>query len=580
MVESCRVDSKIQRAGDIDCTPPDAGFSRRNFLRNVAATTAGLSCLDFLSYFAEFGLPFDRKAFAFADGAASAHRNPHFLVYWFIEGGWMGYDMFNPVSTDNNVLKRLKSPSDEFYRVLKFGQPDYGIYKHGNIRHGYLASPGRELFSDLAVLSSMHTGTGHSTERLRAHMGSYKFRAQQEREEDERSVMQAFAEVYGQPYALPNLSWHWWLSDGELNIAQYTGRKGYYHALGPAHAHTIYPGTPARLRSFFSRMMATSGDAVNREVQRFLEAPHRAFLRDENIEAVKSYRSAREIYLSLAAKGLKLDQNVIRRLFVDPALREEFQVSQDDELLTYRSVNGNKARSKFAPSTNVQAMMAYELMRAGLSCSFWIESRDVRRFDSHMSRARLWTGKEQRPVGQKDQSEMLEQDLWSPLKTFVRKLKETEYEGTGSSLFDHTTIVLNSEFGRSMHGNVDSILRSKDSEANKKKKIGGQDISQHWRVTSAAFLGGKVAGGKQYGGAGEKTLEAIPLLPNGEMDPAYDKLTGERIEGRQPDPRASIPNHGDVYATALYLSDINPRGRGRNERGPLRYIRAHKTRTF
>ena len=108
--------------------------------------------------------------------------------------------------------------------------------------------------------------------------------------------------------------------------------------------------------------MATSGDAVNREVQRFLEAPHRAFLRDENIEAVKSYRSAREIYLSLAAKGLKLDHNVIRRLFVDPALREEFQVSQDDELLTYRSVNGNKARSKFAPSTNVQAILRTRLM--------------------------------------------------------------------------------------------------------------------------------------------------------------------------------------------------------------------------
>ena len=33
------------------------------------------------------------------------------------------------------------------------------------------------------------------------------------------SVTQAFAEVYGQPYVLPNLAWHWWLSDGELNAA-------------------------------------------------------------------------------------------------------------------------------------------------------------------------------------------------------------------------------------------------------------------------------------------------------------------------------------------------------------------------
>ena len=48
-------------------------------------------------------------------------------------------------------------------------------------------------------------------------MGDYKFRQTDERQPDERSVMQAFAEAYGQPYAAPNLSWHWWLSDGELN---------------------------------------------------------------------------------------------------------------------------------------------------------------------------------------------------------------------------------------------------------------------------------------------------------------------------------------------------------------------------
>ena len=74
----------------------------------------------------------------------------------------------------------------------------------------------------------MHTqGTGHSSERLRAHMGTYKFSQRSDRADDERSVTQAFSEVYGQPYALPNLSWHWWLSDGEVNVAQYTGRKGF-----------------------------------------------------------------------------------------------------------------------------------------------------------------------------------------------------------------------------------------------------------------------------------------------------------------------------------------------------------------
>ena len=62
---------------------------------------------------------------------------------------------------------------------------------------------------------------------------------------------------------LPNLSWHWWLSDGELNEVQYTGRKGYYHALGPVHAHTIYAGTPAKLKKFLVRMQESSGDTVN-----------------------------------------------------------------------------------------------------------------------------------------------------------------------------------------------------------------------------------------------------------------------------------------------------------------------------
>ena len=34
----------------------------------------------------------------------------------------------------------------------------------------------------------------------------------------------------------------------------------------------------------------------------------------------------------------------------------------------------------------VQAMMAYELMRAKISCALWLETRDVRLFDSHRSR--------------------------------------------------------------------------------------------------------------------------------------------------------------------------------------------------
>src|SRR5207244_4830371 len=131
-----------------------------------------------------------------------------------------------------------------------------------------------------------------SAERLHCHMGHYKFSQSADREDDERSVMQAFAEVYGQPYVLPNVTWHCWLSDGELNEVQYTGRKGYYHALGPVHAHTIYAGTPAKLKKFLLRMQSSSGDTVNRQLQKLLDEAHSEFLKDSNIEAVKSYNYA------------------------------------------------------------------------------------------------------------------------------------------------------------------------------------------------------------------------------------------------------------------------------------------------
>ena len=545
--------------------------TRRQFLRRVGLTTAGLTCSDFLRYFFNFGLPHDARAFALAAGAERASRNPHYLIYWFVEGGWMGYSMFNPLDTANNVHDRLKSPSDERYRVNQYGKPGYGVYTHDNIRYGYLAEPGKDLFGDMAILSSMHTGRSHSRQRLRAHYGNYVLRPQEDREDDERTVMQAFAEVYGQPYALPNLSWHWWLSDGELNEAQYTGRKGYYHALGPIHAHTIYAGTPAKLKRLLREMVVRSQDVVNREVQRFLDTP-RAFIRaDENIEAVKSYHSARQIYLQLASRGKEIDRSTVNGLFSDQSLREEFAIERRDEFLTYRSVNGNKSRTKFSPNVNVQAMMTYELMRADLSCAFWIESRDIRRFDSHRTRESLW--RDGKPVGQTDQTGMMKQDLWDPLHALVARLKSTPSGTDGESLFDHSTIVLTSEFGRSIHGDVDDILKSDLSDKEKEDKISSQDISQHWRVTSAAFLGGNVRGKRQFGGIGSKTLLAIPLLPNGDMDPAYHPVSGELRPDAHKNPESLIPDHGDVYATALHLADVNSHGRGRNERGPLLYIK-------
>lgn len=506
-----------------------------------------------------------------AHDAVQANADPRFLVYWYLEGGWCGYDMFNPLMTPNHVVERLEDISAERYRVLKWGEEGYGIYQKGNIRYGYLAEPGKAIISDMAVLSSMHTGSGHSRDRLKVHMGTYGFKQSEEREADERSVMQAFSEVYGQPYALPNLSWHWWLSDGELNEVQYTGKRGYYHALGPVHAHTLYAGTPNKLKKLIRQMQSESGDLVSREIDRFLEGAHRDFLKDENLEAVKSYHSARQVYLKLAERGQHLDAQTVEGLFVDPELREEFKVQPEDELITYRSVNGNKARSKFSPKTNVQAMMTYEMMRAGLSCAFFIESRDVRRFDSHFSRKGLWR-KDGTPVGMPDQTAMMKDDLWEPLLAFVHRLKTTEVGQSGSSLFDKTNLVVTSEFGRSIHGEVGGILKKDISDEEKQKKIDGQDISSHWKVTSCAFLGGQVQGNRQYGAVGEKTLMAIPLMPDGSLDPHYDPQTGELLDGKKAHPQSTIPDHGSVYATALQLSGINPKGRGRNESAPLPYI--------
>ena len=91
-------------------------------------------------------------------------------------------------------------------------------------------------------------------------------------------------------------------------------------------------------------------------------------------------------------------------------------------------------------------------------------------------------------------------------------------------------------------------------------------------MTSCAFLGGKVRGNSQFGKVGEKTLTAIPILPDGGLDSNYDPITGELLKDRKKDPKSSIPSHGDVYATALALGGIDPKGKGRNERGPMKFI--------
>src|SRR4051812_21255382 len=109
-------------------------MNRRSFLGQAGAGPAGLSPLGFLGYFFKFGLPHERRAFGMAEDVA-AEAEPSFLIYWYLEGGWEGYDMFNPVVTPNNVVDRLENPTDERYRVLHFGEDGYRIRRQGNIRY-------------------------------------------------------------------------------------------------------------------------------------------------------------------------------------------------------------------------------------------------------------------------------------------------------------------------------------------------------------------------------------------------------------------------------------------------------------
>lgn len=577
-LQSCVVSEKRYSAPAPAQHPGNSQFfSRRELLRRAGTTVAGICALDFLSYFSAFGATRPTgKVSARVHDMAKEGEDPHFLVYWYMEGGWESYDMFSPALTPNNVIHRLPPDkiSDEYYRVLHFGEPHYGIYKEGNIRYGYLAEGAKPLFPNMAVLSSMDTGEFHSGERLNVHMGSYDYNIQDERQPDERDVMQAFAEVYGRPYVLPNIGWFWWLSDGELNEQQYTGRRGFYPNLGPIWAHTIYGGTPANLRQFLLRMHQQSSNVVNRQVEQFTDNISSYLTHDNNMEVVKSYDSALGVYQNLAESGRNLSPALLSGLFQDSVLKEKFKVKPEDELITYTSVNGNKARTKFTPNANVQAMMAYELMRSGFSACFFIESRNIRLFDSHYGRRGLWSPDRRTPYGMPDQTNIMRENLWEPLNTFVELLKSTPYKHTGKSLFDLTTIVITSEFGRTISGDVSSIQKdAKLTDAQKDQMIYDQDVSQHWKVTGAAFLGGKVRGNLQIGGAGLKTLLPMPIMPDGSIDVAYDQLTGELITGRAKSPQSYIPDHGDVYSTALYLSDIEPKGHGRNNRPPLKMIK-------
>lgn len=549
-------------------------MNRRDFLRHSAQTASGLAAADFFGYCLSGGHSALSPALTAAvrDHAEEA-AEPRFLIYWFMEGAWMSYDMFGPVvpvRNDSSFGDLPRDPADwgaiseHVYRTKDLSPEDFR--RHGEIFHGPLAEDGQELFGEMAILSSALTGSGHTRDRFKAHYGHYSVDMKAPREPDERTVLQAFCEAKGREYLLPNLNWHRWLSDGELDIAAYPEGTGIYHALGPSWAHIVYPQTPKYTRNLIQQTLAMRNDERNHAVQRFLDQPRRNVLADRNSPELKSFASALDVYRRLI-EGTG-DAIETKALFQNQALRDEFGVTPEDEEVHFELINQTLPRSKYTPNINVQAMMMYEMLTRGLSCAGWLENRLVRGFDHHWSRKRILAGY---PF---DQREMMRRELWTPLKTFVRKLKETEYGETGSSFYDHTTIVLSSEFGRTVGGDIGGILEKADlSEEEKREQILSQDISAHNPVNSCAFLGPRVRGGTQFGWVGQKTMQPVPIHPQtGELDPRFDRDGNLKAGYSEGSTEFIMPNHGHIYSTALRLAGVGPRSAGRNEAPHLPFI--------
>jgi hypothetical protein len=556
-------------------------MKRRQFLAGALAGTA-ISTLDWLRFFRGFGVPGTAKELGIAEAAAAElNTTPRFLIYWFQEGGWDGYSMFNPVHTPNDgtrvvpagTLRPVPSWSQHRYRPKNYGtSPLNPPRTSGNIQYGYLAEDGVPLFPDMSVVSSHNGNTFHSGGRWDYHYGRYSASLSGNRQPNERTVMQAFCEAYGNGYLLPHLSWHRWLSDGELSIPSYPEGTGYYEKLGPVHAHTLYGKTPADMRNRLMSLGSVAQGQRSARIRQFTDNLQANLLAEKNGESVRAFASALTIHKALTG-GTTVTINPLT-MFTDPALRAEFGVTTADETTEASSINGNPARSKETPNTNVQALMTYEMMTKGLSIGFFIENRGLRAFDSHRDRRFIMNNK-----GQADQLDLMRRNLWSPLKALVARLKATQYGTSGKSFFDFTTIVLASEMGRTISGDVEAILANSGlTDTQKYDEIMAQDCCQHWRVNSVAFLGGTVRGNTQFGRVGSVSLEGIPMMPDGTLDPAYDPDTGLLIPGKTKSPNSFISDAGHVYSTALHLSGLDPAalraaGKGKNDRPPMTFIK-------
>jgi hypothetical protein len=301
------------------------------------------------------------------------------------------------------------------------------------------------------------------------------------------------------------------------------------------------------MRQRLAQIAASAGTGRDAEIHKFVDNLHTNFITGKNSEAVKAFAAAVDQHRTLVSAGSAIDTT---KLFTDPTLRGEFNIIASDEQTTAQSVNGNPARSKNSPNTNVQALMAYELMTQGVSNAFWIENRTIRGFDSHRNRQFVLNNK-----GQYDQKKDISANLWAPLAALVNRLKNTQYKQSGKSYWDLTTIVLASEMGRSMSG-------------------GDDDVCQHWDTSSVAFMGGAVKGGTQFGGVGTTSLDSIPIMPDGSKDPAFDPVTGALKSGATQSPSSFVSGAGHVYATALELTGIpKANQKGKNTSPSLLFVK-------
>ena len=551
-----------------------ASPSRRRFVGGAGALGA-ISTMEWLGFFRENGVPGSAKDWGIAkaraneEGGQRGGTAPTYLIYYFVEGGWMSYSMFSPVQTPNhsalNIAPGTLYPTpawgDQIYRTTAFENDNNFVRMAPNgTQYGYLGDDGADLIPEMAVVSSHYGDTFHSRARLEYHYGTgYSLPMQGRRQDDERSVLQAFCENKGASFLLPHVSWHRYLSDGELDFNNYPVGTGYYEQLGPVHAHTVYGKTPSDMRSRLSAIGDVNVASRRTVIRQYTDRLHDNFVQSRDGQSVRSFSSALEIYRSLSQGELSVDVNA---LFRDQDLRDEFGIQAGDEDLEFRSINGNPARSKECPHTRVQAMMTYELMRANVSNGFWIETQPVRGFDSHRGRRNV-TQNDTMP----DQKNTMNEHVWQPLRALVNRLKNTEVPGIpGLCMWDQTTIVLCSEMGRTMFGDVGDIL---NGGGDRYDEIMKQDICQHWDVSSAAFMGGNVNPG-QYGGVGTQTLDAIPLMPDGSKDPAYDPVTGVQSGTKTGD----VSDAGSIFATALKMAGVDPNGpgTGRNNRPALDFV--------